>query len=382
MSRPAPPSVSAADGRPARRPAPAPGRLLVVNTTNRRRGAEVRSIRIASGLARRGWQVEVVSLTAEPDGPTVAAEPLTGVSPASLGTLTPEVLAALRHRLRRGSHGLVLANGSATLRYVATASLGVVARRRLGYVAIGEPRYWARTRRRRLRQRLWLRRFGWAIAVSEETARQLRSLVGPRLPIDVAHAGVPDELFTVRRGPRAGALRILVLGSLTPEKDPLAALEVVRRAGGGATVEMRFVGSGPLEAAVAARAGETGLADVVELRGTRVDAAGELAWAHVLMSTSRTEGLPGAVVEAAASGIPVLAFDVGGTREVVEHGVTGALLPPGDVGAMADALRRLADDEELRLRWGEAARSHARARFTVARTIDAYDRILRARSRW
>jgi len=356
-----------------------PATLLIVNTTDRRRGAEVRSVWIADGLRGRGWDVDLASLTTDPNGPRVPTETLTSRSPDSLGVLDRPVLTALRRRLTERAYDLVLANGSSTLRYVAASSIGAAPRRRLGYVAIGEPRYWTRTRAHRLRQRMWLSRFGWAIAVSEETGRQLRELVGTRLPIDVAYAGVPDDFFEIPRRPVAEPLRIVVLGSLTAEKDPLAALDVFRQAEPDPSWRIRFVGAGPLDDALAQRSREWSLANAVELRGSRDDVVQELSWANVVLSTSKTEGLPRSVVEAAAAGIPVLAYDVGGTREVVRDGETGALFQRGDVEGMAATLRRLHDEPDLRHQWGDAARRHARSVFTIDRTIDAYDRILRSR---
>jgi glycosyltransferase involved in cell wall biosynthesis len=91
---------------------------------------------------------------------------------------------------------------------------------------------------------------------------------------------------------------------------------------------------------------------------------------------SYREGLPKALLEAAAAGRPMVAADVPGCREIVRHGETGVLVPPRDAPALADALERLAGDPALRQRLGAAARRLAEQRFgeaaIAAATVDLY----------
>jgi glycosyltransferase involved in cell wall biosynthesis len=104
------------------------------------------------------------------------------------------------------------------------------------------------------------------------------------------------------------------------------------------------------------------LADRVEFRGFRDDVQDELAQLDVLVHASvLPEPFGQVVVEGMAAGLPVVAADAGGPAEILESGVTGILVPAGDTAALADALRRLAEDGELRLRLGEAARLRAMA---------------------
>jgi glycosyltransferase involved in cell wall biosynthesis len=80
-----------------------------------------------------------------------------------------------------------------------------------------------------------------------------------------------------------------------------------------------------------------------------------------------TEALPTALIEAAACGLPVVATPVGGTPEVVEHGRTGLLVPPGDVDGLAVAVVELLSSPARRAAFGTAARAVAEERFDVAR---------------
>ena len=98
-----------------------------------------------------------------------------------------------------------------------------------------------------------------------------------------------------------------------------------------------------------------------------------LARASVLVLPSRYgEGVPQALIEAAAMGVPIVASDLAGCREVVEDGKNGWLVPPGDVGGMADAVLSLLRDSGLRQQMGAQGRELARQRFAVDQILGQY----------
>jgi glycosyltransferase involved in cell wall biosynthesis len=109
--------------------------------------------------------------------------------------------------------------------------------------------------------------------------------------------------------------------------------------------------------------------------------AAHLRRADVLLHSSLSEGLPNVVLEAMACALPVVATDVGGTREAVCDGVEGFLVPPRDARAAAAALRALWGDPELRGRMGRAGRARVEADFTIDRATDdwveLYERVAR-----
>ena len=135
---------------------------------------------------------------------------------------------------------------------------------------------------------------------------------------------------------------MLFLGSLTAEKDPLAALDAVERAGRSVPVRMRVVGGGAQERVLGEKVERCGLGAEVELVGVVADVLPHLEWADVLILTSATEGLPGAVLEAAFAGLPTVGFDVGGVSEAVIDGSTGRLVARGDIDALSAVLVELA----------------------------------------
>ena len=108
---------------------------------------------------------------------------------------------------------------------------------------------------------------------------------------------------------------------------------------------------------------------VVEWWGQRSDMAQVLRSAHVVALPSYGEGLPKALLEAAAAGLPIVATDVPGCREAVRHEDNGLLVPPRDADALAQALGRLLAHPDLRAKMGARGRARAVAEFSVQRVV-------------
>jgi glycosyltransferase involved in cell wall biosynthesis len=96
----------------------------------------------------------------------------------------------------------------------------------------------------------------------------------------------------------------------------------------------------------------------------------------VVHTSTAPEPFGRVLVEAMLVERPVIASDAGGTREIVEEGITGLLVPPGQSDPLAKALRRLLDDPALRLSMGQRGRERAERRFTLLPTLEALDRLL------
>lgn len=150
-------------------------------------------------------------------------------------------------------------------------------------------------------------------------------------------------------------------------------------------VHLIIVGSGPDAESLQRRAAECGVADRVTFAGD-VPHAETPAWyrsADVFALSSHFDNSPNAVLEAMASGLPVVSTDVGGVREFVADGIGGALVPAGDAEAMAAALERYLTDAATARAAGSFNAARAAAEFSwrrsAQRLLDVYDRVIAAR---
>lgn len=135
-------------------------------------------------------------------------------------------------------------------------------------------------------------------------------------------------------------------------------------------VRVLLFGKGPLEAELRAEIAARGFADRVKLAGFRDDLARWVGGLDVLAHPADMEGLGIALLQAAAAAVPVVASRAGGLPEAVEDGVTGLLVPPGDVSALTTALGRLLADATLRHRMGAAGRARILAEFSIDTMVE------------
>ncbi len=165
-----------------------------------------------------------------------------------------------------------------------------------------------------------------------------------------ADLGVPDGVAVVGTVTR-----------LCRQKDPTTLLRAARVVvDAHPAAHLVVVGDGPLRHECEELISHLGLGANVTLLGARADVPSLLAAFDVLVLPSRWEGLPRVVVEAMAVGVPVVATDVGGVAEAIEHGTSGLLTPPGDPYSLAAWVVRVLQDPDLsaRVRRGAQARVH------------------------
>jgi glycosyltransferase involved in cell wall biosynthesis len=111
------------------------------------------------------------------------------------------------------------------------------------------------------------------------------------------------------------------------------------------------------------------------LPGWRRDGAALLAAADIFAMTSLWEGLPRSLVEALATGLPVVCYDADGVRDILRDGVNGFLVKRGDTAAMAERLSRLIRDRELRRRLSDGARATDLSEFDIDAMVRAQERL-------
>lgn len=227
------------------------------------------------------------------------------------------------------------------------------------------------------------------IAVSRDLARFLEQTVGvPRARVHCLHNGVDASRFHPSTQRERACLpeqfrdpaRVLfgTVGRLQDVKDQatlIRAFAALPTSGRGSPPGLVLVGEGPLETRLKALAGELGVAERTVFLGPS-DAIPEVMRAlDVFVLPSLNEGISNTLLEAMASGLPVLATHVGGNRELFEDGVEGRFFAPGDVSALTRAFTTLLDDVATRARLGAASRARVEAHFSLPRMMEGYARV-------
>jgi glycosyltransferase involved in cell wall biosynthesis len=133
-----------------------------------------------------------------------------------------------------------------------------------------------------------------------------------------------------------------------------------------------LVGDGPLREELQRLIVACRLSEHVRLAGARSDVPEILKIADLFVFPSRTEGLPNALLEAMAAGLPIAATDVPGCRDLIAHERTGLLTPYGDIDALGRAMARLLSQPSLARRLGETAAAEAASRWTLEQSLDGY----------
>lgn len=225
-------------------------------------------------------------------------------------------------------------------------------------------------------RQVWMDRFlcryrAGLIAVSEEVKRDVVKVL--RVPEEfcrVIYNGVSVENFeNVKRDRRvfgeAGIgendVVVVMVSRLVEQKNPDIALkafsEIVKKR---PDAHLVFAGGGNMKNQLKALVEEKGLGGNIHFLGTRPDIAEILAASDIFTLPSSKEGFSNAILEAMASGLPVVVSDVGGNGEAVVDGESGFILPPGDAGVLKDKLLFLIENGERRLAMGRAANLRAK----------------------
>jgi len=215
---------------------------------------------------------------------------------------------------------------------------------------------------------------GAIVANSNAAASRLRREGVPSRSIHVVSNGVELPQRAMRE--RAGRPRAVCVANLRPEKGHDVLIDAIAGRPDLRDLQVEFVGDGPCRSALEAQARARGVGDRVRFLGERRDVGERLGDADLFVLPSRTEALPNSVMEAMAAGLPVVACRIGGIPELVEHGVTGLLVPPDDPDALADAMAQLVANPARASALGAAARGAVAERFSMARMIAGFTEIL------
>lgn len=142
-------------------------------------------------------------------------------------------------------------------------------------------------------------------------------------------------------------------------------------------LRLQLLGDGSQRSELESQAAESGCANAVEFLGFRSDRLELLSRFSLFVMTSSLEGIPRCMMEAMAVGVPVVAYDIPGVDQLVEHGKTGMLAPFGDKAALAECCNQVLGDPALAGRLSRNARELVNARFSAARMADEYESLFR-----
>ncbi len=170
---------------------------------------------------------------------------------------------------------------------------------------------------------------------------------------------------------------VLNVGGLRPVKNQRLFLRTCLRLGRRFD-DLAFVlcGDGDQRQPLEAYAAQLGLGDRCHFLGLQSDVAPVFAAAALLIQSSDWEGLPNVVMEAMAAGVPVVATDAGGTRELIKDGVHGFLVPVGDENALVDRAEKVLADPVLAARLAAAAQEEIDSRFSIREVVRQYETLL------
>jgi glycosyltransferase involved in cell wall biosynthesis len=359
-------------------------RILQIIPTLDRSGAEKQLTLLAAGLPRPEFETHVGLLTRT--GPLAAELEAVGV-PVTLigksGKVDPASFLRLKRHIAELRPDLVhtwlfAANGYGRAAALAAGVRHVVAGERCvdpwkAWHELAIDRWLARRTERIVVNSAGVRDFYVRHGLPSEKFVVIPNGIAPPAPSDLGRNELLAEL-----GLPAGARLVGAINRLWPQKrlkDLIWAadlLKVIRD-----DVHLLIVGDGPQRDRLERFRRQVRIEDKVHFLGHRNDVPRLLPHFDALWLASEYEGLPNVVMEAMAAGVPVVATDISGNRDLVVPGETGFLVPVGGRAAFARETKRILDDADLARRLGEAGRQRVLTEFTIERMVDHHAELYR-----
>ncbi len=354
-------------------------RTLHVATERTWRGGEQQVLYLLEGLRDRGMPPVLATPGGSPLAARAAAAGIEVRDVPSRGDFDLRAAARLRRLLNDGIDILHLHTGHAH----ALGLLATMGRKRRPAVVVSRrvdfaPRGGLSTRFK------FGGRVDRFVAISREVARVLREAGVPADRLTVVHSGVDPARFEVPRdgeglrrelGVPPDVKLIGFVGALVGHKSPGDLLEALALLPSG--VHAVMAGRGGLDGILRDRAGRPDLEGRVHFLGHRDDVPRLLRSVDLFCLPSRMEGLGTSVLDAMASGTPVVAAAGGGIPEMVEEGRSGLLVPPGRPADLAAAIRRVLEDPGLAKTLAEGGRKRVSA-FTRERMVEGMIQVYKA----
>ncbi|MEK7995330.1 MAG: glycosyltransferase family 4 protein [Planctomycetota bacterium] len=356
-------------------------------------GGENTASLVAANQSRASFEVHVILIRMSPDMPAHVLARLQEADLALYEIWGPErmerypynTVALFRYMLRVGSvlqsigPDVVVHQGFGLPLVEALACRLAVPRARIVAVSRGQARRKRLSLGRKLVRKSVARLADAFVAVSQSAAQSLAcDLLVPTAKIQVVYNGWDFEALRARSSPRkAQSFVVLTAARLTDHKDHRTLIEAIRLLAemGHEDIQLLLAGDGPMRKELEARSSGLILAGRVLFLGNRTDVPELLSKADAFVLCTHREGLPGALAEAMACGLPVVATAIGPVMELVEHRKTGLLVPPQNPQAVADALAWIKENPAAAQQMGTRARE-AVLRFDYRSTVRDLESLL------
>lgn len=397
-------------------------RILILDTSPIRRGAQVFAEELAECLVVKGYPVKRIYLFQPVESQLVSLRAQDVVFPffedsiyEKFPTFQPCLLLALKREIESFQPQIILCNGSKTLKYGAWLQIfGFANQSKVSGRFIDDAIFWNEKGIKKRAYSYWLSRFDGMVSVSQASAKSMISHYQFQKPSTVIHRVFDPKKF--ENAPSREEARaqlgisekeevLLFLGNLTAQKRPDRFMEIVSRLYvNRPNLKVLIVGDGPMreelenqkardkkrearserretriespkdviEGHGSDKSKILDLASFVYFTGYQQDVAPYLAAAELLVLTSDTEGLPGVVLEAAHFGVPCVATEIGGISECLVDGETGMLIPDRSVAGFCEKIIFLLDHPLVRKSMGHKAKTFIAENFQMEKVSKQY----------
>ncbi len=359
-------------------------KIVQLVTQRQYRGAEIAAAALTAQLTANGQEVVFAGLY-KTNGQALTAE---GAVNIDIGDFKRKQFSALvLYQLLRFvvqyKPDLIQANGSDTIKYAAVVKM-LWPRFKLVYRNISILSVWLGKSRFKRKLYRWLfQQVDHITSVGYEAANDIgKTLLLPDSKITVIRRSVFST--TVNKAEAAAIIKhkyqwsaadriLFAAGSFSSEKNFSFLVEVMAQlCMQSKNIRLIIAGKGPEQEQIQQQIIEKGLQAFIILPGFEADLSTYYAAADVFVMCSKVEGVPGVILEAGLAATPAIANDTGGVKEVIQHGVTGILLPSLDVSSYVTTVLHLINNPALCTQLGEAARQFVTTAFNPEKNIETY----------